>query len=130
MSNAIKKGTGNVLFTHSIFTDYFRVKPASFAWERVSVTHLGISEFPDPTYKELNTLVLHTPAGHGLGAFSPQMNAAQTTASKNEIDDSVEFASAVKTQQLISECRNNRRESSPSTATSLASDSGQKPLLR
>lgn len=46
-------------------------------------------------------LLTHIHAEHELEAFSPQMNESQTTASKNEIDDSVEFASAVKTQQRI-----------------------------
>lgn len=49
-------------------------------------------------------------AGCELEAFSPQMNESQTTASKNEIDDSMEFASAVKTQQHINKGKNDRKD--------------------
>lgn len=55
-------------------------------------------------------LLIHVHVGHELEAFSPQTNESQTTASKNEIDDSVEFASAVKTQQCTNECKTNRKE--------------------
>lgn len=55
-------------------------------------------------------LIIHIHVGHELEAFSPQMNESQTTASENEIDDSVEFASAVKIQQCINECKKNRKE--------------------
>lgn len=54
--------------------------------------------------------LVHVHVGHELEAFSPQMNESQTTASKNEIDDSVESASAVKTQRCISGCKSIRRE--------------------
>lgn len=52
---------------------------------------------------------MHIHAEHELEAFSPQMNESQTTASKNEIDDSVEFASAVKTQQQTNKGKSKRR---------------------
>lgn len=54
-------------------------------------------------------LLNHIHVGHEPEAFSPQMIESQTTASKNEIDDSVEFASAVETQQCTSERKNSGR---------------------
>lgn len=51
------------------------------------------------------------------------MNESQTTASKNEIDDSVEFASAVKTQQVSMTAETTER-SIPYTATIVLSDLG------
>lgn len=64
----------------------------------------------------------HIHVGHELEAFSPQMTESRTTASKNEIDDSVEFASAVETQECTSECKTSRR-CVPLAATAAASPS-------
>jgi len=66
-------------------------------------------------------LLMHIHAEHELEAFSPQMNESQTTASKNEIDDSVEFASAVKTQQQINKGKSKKR-TVPYRPWSVASD--------
>lgn len=54
-------------------------------------------------------VLIHIPVGRELEAFSPQMNESQTTASTNGIGGSGEFASAVKIQQCISECKDNRK---------------------
>lgn len=75
-------------------------------------------------------LLMHIHAEHELEAFSPQMTESQTTASKNEIDDSVEFASAVKTQEHINKVEATEGLS-PHRTRPVASDlcSTQKSLL-